>query len=162
MRLLLFSVTLLSGLVAGLFYAYSCSVIPGLKQLTDDNYIKAMQAINIAIQNPVFFMSFMGLLPAYPALLYVQYKTIGSGTQFSLLLAAAIVYFIGVFGVTAIINVPLNDQLAAFDITAATPQQITAARRAFELSWNSWHTVRTIAAVLSFGLTIFSIFNNRQ
>ena len=46
-----FITILLCGLVAGLLYSYSCSVNSGLKTFADNEFIKAMQAINIAIQN---------------------------------------------------------------------------------------------------------------
>jgi uncharacterized membrane protein len=68
MKVLLFFTILLSGLVAGLLYAYSCSVNSGLKNLPDAAYLKAMQSINIAIQNPLFFASFLGL----PVLLIIN------------------------------------------------------------------------------------------
>lgn len=56
----------LTSLLAGLFFGYSVSVIPAFKQLKDGEYVRAMQAINKAILNPIFFISFMGpvlLLP---------------------------------------------------------------------------------------------------
>lgn len=51
---------LTTALIAGLFYAYSCSVNPGLGNLPDKEYILTMQSINIAIINPVFMLSFIG------------------------------------------------------------------------------------------------------
>ncbi len=55
-----------TALIAGLFYAWSCSVTLGLARLPDTVYIAFMQATNKAILNPVFFISFIGtaiLLP---------------------------------------------------------------------------------------------------
>jgi uncharacterized membrane protein len=66
MKMALFTTILFSGLVAGLLYSYSTSVNPGLKALPDNEYIRAMQSINTAIQNPVFFIAFMGLLLLFP------------------------------------------------------------------------------------------------
>ena len=43
-----------TALIAGLLYAYSCSVNIGLGRLADAEYISAMQSINKAIQNPLF------------------------------------------------------------------------------------------------------------
>jgi uncharacterized membrane protein len=40
------------GLIAGLFYAYACSVMPGLADADDRTVIDAMQQINEAIENP--------------------------------------------------------------------------------------------------------------
>ena len=63
-----------TALIAGLLYAYSCSVIPGLKSLPDAEYIVTMQSINKAIQNPVFFISFMGTLVLLPITTYMNYS----------------------------------------------------------------------------------------
>lgn len=43
------------GLLAGLFYAYACSVMPGLGRADDRTLVDAMQQIDKAIENPVFF-----------------------------------------------------------------------------------------------------------
>ena len=51
-----------TGLSTGLLYSYACSVLPGLAQTSDRTFIDAMQQINKAIQNPVFFASFFGAL----------------------------------------------------------------------------------------------------
>ena len=152
MKLVPFITLLLSGLVAGLFYAYSCSVNPGLKELSNSEYVKAMQAINIAIQNPVFFTSFMGLLLAYPLLAFQTYKA--DANTFALVMASGIIYFVFVFGITAACNVPLNNQLAAFNMTTATEAEINNMRRVFENPWNTWHAIRTYASVLSFALLL--------
>jgi hypothetical protein len=48
------------GLLAGLFYAYACSVMPGLSDAGDRSFIDSMQQINKAIENPVFFLTFLG------------------------------------------------------------------------------------------------------
>jgi len=47
-----------TALMAGLFYAFSCSVNLGLARLSNAEYISAMQSINRAIQNPIFFAAF--------------------------------------------------------------------------------------------------------
>jgi uncharacterized membrane protein len=155
MRVILFTTILLSGLVAGLLYAYSCSVNPGLKTLSDSEYVKAMQAINLAIQNPLFFISFMGLLVFLPITTFQFYGP--QKLSFFLFAGAMIIYFVGVFGVTIFCNVPLNEQLAKFPVLTATQQEISLMRQAFEKPWNTYHTVRTLAAIISFGLTIFAI-----
>ena len=160
MKLLLFSAVLLSGLVSGLFYSYSCSVNTGLRSLSDSEYVKAMQSINVAIQNPWFFISFMGLLLIYPVSLYRLYQQ-PVDISFYCLLAATVIYFLGVFGVTIFFNVPLNEQLAKFPVTTASPGEITSMRKIFEAPWNNYHTVRMLASILSFALSILSILKQK-
>ena len=160
MKVLLFTTILFSGLVAGLLYAYSCSVNIGLKTLPDAEYIKAMQAINIAIQNPLFFIVFMGLLIVFPITTFQLY---GQQTNsFYLFPSAMIIYFIGVFTVTICCNIPLNEQLAMFSLLKANENEISKMREAFEIQWNRFHTIRTLASIISFGLTILFIIKQKS
>ena len=155
-----FLTILFCGLIAGLLYSYSCSVNLGLKTLADNEYVKAMQGINMAIQNPAFFVAFMGLLFTFPITTYLIYKHQLS-SSFYFMLFATIVYFLGVFGVTVVFNIPLNEQLAKFDISSAATNEIAAMRKAFEKPWNSYHVVRTCASIISFVLTILSVLKSK-
>lgn len=152
-NLFLLVTALASGLIAGLFYSYSCSVNPGLGALSDANYLAAMQSINRAILNPVFFLSFMGTLLLLPLSTYQHF---GMGTRFYLLLAATLVYVIGTFGVTITGNVPLNDALDKMNLTGASANELAAHRLKFEVPWNRLHTIRTYASVLSFVLVLLA------
>src|SRR5688500_13358466 len=106
-----------TGLIAGLFYAYSCSVNLGLGRLPDGAYLAAMQSINKAILNPVFFATFIGTFLLLPVCTYLHYKP--SSTKFIILLIATTLYVAGVFGVTMFGNVPLNGSLARIDFGVA-------------------------------------------
>ena len=156
----LFLTILFSGLIAGLLYSYSCSVNIGLNVLPDQQYLKAMQSINRAIQNPYFFICFMGLLLLFPIALWSFYQQHSTVSLYLMLIAASL-YFIGVFGITVFGNVPLNDKLDQFVISSASKDEISAMRQAFEISWNKFHFIRTISAILSFGLAILSLFKYR-
>ena len=94
-----------TALIAGLFYAYSCSVNIGLGKLSDEGYIAAMQSINREIQNPLFFASFMGTPVLLTVSAWMHYK-IDALNTFYLLLTAALFYVIGAFAVTLFGNVP--------------------------------------------------------
>ncbi|WP_428665579.1 DUF1772 domain-containing protein [Runella sp.] len=156
----LFITTLFSGLIAGLMYSYSYSVNNGLKALPDEAYLRAMQSINIAIQNPYFFSCFLGLVLLYPIAsrgLYTQ----PPATSFYLMLTATALYLIGVFGITVFGNVPLNNQLATFDISKASQNDLATMRSVFENAWNQYHFIRTVAAILAFGCTILALFKNK-
>lgn len=154
MTTLLFLVTTIAtALIAGLFYGYSCSVNTGLGRLSDADYLKAMQSINRAILNPLFFMSFMGTLILLPLSTWSSYHGLPA-SRFYYFLGASLVYAIGVFGVTMAGNVPLNEALDKFDIDKASPAQIAMQRLLFEKKWNLLHTIRTIANVVSLTLAI--------
>ena len=152
-QIILILTILACGLIAGVFYSYSCSVNPGLKNLSDTGYLQSMQQINRAILNPVFFASFMGTLILLPLSTWLGRGHLSS-TQFYYFLAASIIYIIGAFGVTIAGNVPLNEALDRFDISSATTEQIKLHRQQFESKWNQLHLIRTLASVASFLLVI--------
>jgi uncharacterized membrane protein len=156
--IILLLATTTTGLAAGLFYSYSCSVNPGLGKLSDPEYIRAMQSINREILNPVFFLSFMGTCFLLPWTAYLHYSTPAS-TSFWLLIAASVVYIIGTFGVTMAGNVPLNNMLEAFNVQSASAGEIAKFRSSFEEPWNNLHQVRTIAAVVSLVLAVLACIN---
>lgn len=146
---------LLTGLIAGLFYSFDCAVVKGLGKLPDKEYIGAFKQINTAIQNPYFFISFMGSLVILPVAAWVSYGGVSS-TSFYLMLSATIVYIIGVFGITAFGNVPLNNLLDQFNLTNASDHEIHSMRQKFEEKWNGLNRTRTFASILCFLLSIFS------
>ena len=139
----------LAGLAAGLFYSWDCAIVGGLGNLPDNQYLAAFQSINREILNPYFFMSFMGSLILLPVAAWMTYKT-GNTAAFYFMLAAAILYVVGVFGVTIGGNVPLNDMVDKFDIGNASAEAIKAMRIKFEANWNSLQHIRTYAAIFAF------------
>ncbi len=146
---------LLAGLIAGLLYGYDCSVIGGLGNLSDKEYLSAFQSINRVILNPYFFMSFMGSLIVLPVACWLSWRS--GSHSFYWLLAAALVYTIGVFGITIFGNVPLNNLLDRFDIAGSSAEALRTMRQQFERNWNALHHIRTYAAMLSFLLSIISL-----
>jgi uncharacterized membrane protein len=147
--------TTTTGLIAGLFYAYSCSVNLGLGRLSDEAYLTAMQSINKAILNPVFFASFIGTVILLPLCTYLHYRQPLS-PKFIILVVATTLYVIGVFGVTIFGNVPLNEGLARFDFSAASIEDISRQRINFEKPWNRLHQIRTVASVVTLVLVIIA------
>ena len=150
-----------TALVAGLFYAWTCSVIPGLARLSNIDYIRAMQSFNLSIQNPLFFATFLGTALLLPVCSYVHFgQPISS--RFWLLLISTTIYLIGVLGVTIFGNVPLNDSLAAFQLDSASGNEIAEARRGFENRWNILNTIRTVASSLSIILVILACISRED
>ena len=153
--------TTLTALIAGLFYAYSCSVNLGLGRLANKEYLIAMQSINRAILNPLFFASFIGTFLMLPLSTYLNYNHLHD-TRFILLLFATVIYAIGTFGVTIFGNVPLNNVLDKFNIMTASAEEISTQRIFFEKPWLLLHNIRTIAAVISLVLVIIGCCYNRE
>ena len=156
-KLILLSTGFCSGLIAGLFYAYSCSVNVGLARLSDIEYLRAMQSINRVILNPWFFSSFMGTLLLLPIAVWMAYTNTGISTSTYLLLTAALIYLVGVFGVTIFGNVPLNQVLDKLDFAQASVQDLALQRSQFENTWNKFHLLRTLGSSLTLLLTLSAI-----
>lgn len=157
LEILLLVTALLVALAAGLFYAFSCSVIPGLGRLTDREYLRAMQSINRVILNPVFFASFLGSLVTLPVSTWLWYRACGPGPGFYLLLGATALYAAGVFGVTISRNVPLNNSLDRLETDSLPNEQLRGSRAAFEVPWNRYHTIRTVANVAALVCVILAL-----
>lgn len=143
-----------TALMAGLFFAYSCSVNPGLHSLPDSGYLASMQAINRAILNPVFLLCFLGTAVLLPLSCFLNRH---NPERMAWLLAASICYGVGVLGVTLAGNVPLNEALASFDLRTANPEQLAHQRVLFEEPWDRFHTIRTIAAILTELLMVLAL-----
>ena len=54
---LIFAAAIGSGLVAGIFFAFSSFVMAALGRLPSDHGIAAMNAINVTVINPMFFLA---------------------------------------------------------------------------------------------------------
>ncbi|ARS40033.1 hypothetical protein CA265_10390 [Sphingobacteriaceae bacterium GW460-11-11-14-LB5] len=158
-NLVLLLSTVSTALIGGLFYAYSCSVIPGLARLSDASFLQAMQSINRAILNPLFFISFMGTLVILPISVWFFRE---QPMVFYLLLAASLLYFGGVFLVTIIGNVPLNNLLDGANLDQLHATELTALRQKFEPDWNLFHRIRTIASFICIVLVAYAVILSRN
>lgn len=155
----LITATVLTALIAGLFYAYSCSVVLGLGKLSDSEYLRAMQSINREILNPVFFVSFIGAAILLPVTAFLFR---GQQPAFIFLLLASVAYLIGVFGVTVAGNVPLNDLLGKFDIAGSSAEAVKQMRETFENRWNFLNNIRTVFSVISIVLAVCACIWNKE
>jgi uncharacterized membrane protein len=136
------------GLMGGLFFAFSVSVMRALARLRAPEGMRAMQAINIAILNPVFLGAFLGtgLLCA----IAVAAALLGwHDARAVWLLAGGVTYLVGTVLVTMVLNVPMNDALAAAapDDPASADTWADYLRR-----WTAWNHVRAISSVAASAL----------
>ena len=133
------------GLTAGVMFCYQVGIMPGLHQLSDREFIAAFQHLDRKLVRPAFLLAFFG----GGALLVAGTALEGSDSErFGLLLAATVVYVLGVLAITMMWHVPRNAVLARVGPTA-TAEEAARARAAFEAPWNRLHAVRTLAAVAS-------------
>lgn len=152
---------LLTGLSAGLFYAWAVSVIPGTKRIGDKAYIETMQAINRAIINPWFLLIFFGALVLLVYNCWQQYK-LGIRPVFWFSLCAMLSYALGTFVVTGLGNVPLNNGLDAVQLPELSSEALKQTRLAYEKPWNRLHFIRTLFSMLSFVLLLIAALLDKQ
>jgi uncharacterized membrane protein len=142
------------GLAAGFIFAYSSSVMPGLADSGDRAFVEAMQDINKATENPVFFAAYFGAFLLTGAAT-VLLRSRGGGPAFRWTIAALVLYGVALV-VTMAINVPLNDDLA----DAGNPDQIgdlAAVRDDFEDPWVAWNLVRTVLSSVALGALAWAL-----
>jgi uncharacterized membrane protein len=133
-----------SGLIAGVFFAFSSFVMQSLSKLPASQSIAAMNAVSVVILNSLFMLVFIGtmlLCVVLGAVWFFQRDQPGS----SLLLIGSLLYLIGNILVTGMFNLPLNDSLAVITPENATPE----AWRQYLEPWMFWNHVRTITALLA-------------
>ena len=145
-----------SALVGGIFFAFSSFVMKALARVPAAEGITAMQSINIVVLNPSFLGAFIGT--AVLSLVAGGLALAGwDRPSASFFLGGAIFYLVGTFLVTALGNVPLNDQLAA--VSATDP----GARDVWERylgRWTMWNHVRTAAAMAAALLYSLGLMQN--
>jgi uncharacterized membrane protein len=142
-----------SGLIAGVFFAFSSFVMKALDRIPAAQGIAAMQSINVVVLNPLFLGVFLGaaagcILLAIAALL--QWHRPGA----PYILAGSLLYVVGTVLVTRVFNVPRNNALASVDPASTDAARLWAD---YVKSWTNWNHVRTIAAMAAAASLIMSI-----
>ncbi len=143
MSALILAAALGSGLMAGLFFVFSMSIMNALGRIPRASGIAAMQSINVVIQNPVFFLVFFGTALLSIVLGIAALVRWGEGGTVALLVGS-LLYLVGIIVVTVVFNVPMNNALAAVD-----PDGTEAARvwSDYVRRWTAWNHVRTVAGI---------------
>jgi uncharacterized membrane protein len=144
------------GLMAGVFFAFSVSVMIALDAIEPGNAIRAMQSINRKIQNPVFLATFV-LAPIAGAVTGGLLLGLGETWAAIIMFLAAAAYVLGSFVPTGRINVPLNN---ALDTTTVPADSNEAARvwTDYSTRWTRWNTLRALICTLSLLLAGLALF----
>lgn len=148
----LFALTLLaalgSGLIGGVFFAFSTFIMAALGRLPAPQGIAAMQTINVVVLNPWFLGVFFGT-GVLCLLVGIAAAVAWPGPAGIWLIAGAAAYLAGTIGVTMACNVPLNNALAA-----VAPEDGTEIWKRYLAHWTVWNHVRTACALLAAALFI--------
>ncbi|HEY6425279.1 MAG TPA: anthrone oxygenase family protein [Pseudonocardiaceae bacterium] len=150
----LVAATVTMGLLAGLFYAFAISVMPGLSRADDRTFVDAMQQINVAILNPWFFLSFLGA-PVLTILAGALHLRVGGRAVLPWIAAALVLYGV-VLVITIAFGIPLNNVLAE----AGQPDRITdlaQVREHFQATWVRWIAARAVASTAALGCLAWAL-----
>jgi uncharacterized membrane protein len=142
------------GLVAGLFFFSAVAVMPALTAAEDRTLVDAMQQMIVKIENPVFFLAFLGA-PVLAAVALSQARGSGSDEAARWIVAGLVLYAVMVV-ITFVVHIPLNDDLR----NAGDPAQIddlAAVRDDFVTPWVVWDIVRTLASAGAFGALVWAL-----
>ncbi len=132
-----------SGLIAGVFFAFSTFVMPALARLQPHQGIAAMQSIIITAINPLFMLALFGTAVVCIFLtITLLPKWNQPGTAY--LLVGSLLYLVGAIGVTIAFNIPLNDALAIAKPDTTDGTNLWAR---YLTDWTFWNHVRTLAAL---------------
>lgn len=137
-----------SGLMAGLFFAFSCFVMTALGRLPGAQGAAAMQSINVAILNPLFLLVFLGT-----AVLCVGLAGWGAWHGEWLIAGGASLYLLCCMAVTMIWNVPLNESLAREGAQVWSGYLVT---------WTAWNHVRTAGCTAAMGFLIAALMRHAR
>lgn len=132
-----------SGLIAGVFFIFSNTVMPSLAQLPVTQGIFAMQTINRIILNPLFFLAFFGTAVTI-VLLAANHLWHGQESSSQYIFLGCLCYLLGAFLVTVIFNVPMNKVLEAVNPQTAEAENLWAN---YLKNWTFWNHVRGAASL---------------
>ena len=132
-----------SGLMAGVFFAFSVFIMNGLGRLPPAQGVAAMQSINVTVLNPLFLTLFVGTAALCAGLAgYGLLHWARPGSAW--LVAGGASYVFGNLAVTRICNIPRNDALARVQPDSSMAE---TAWRDYLHGWNPWNNVRTVTAL---------------
>ncbi|WP_454369734.1 anthrone oxygenase family protein [Streptomyces albogriseolus] len=131
-----------TGLVAGVFCAFSTFVMRGLAALPPARGVAAMQAVNVAAVRPPFMAVFLGTTVLSAVLTVVTLVTWpGEGAVASVV--GGVLYLGWSFGPTVAANIPRNERLARLDAGGA---EAAVYWPEYVRGWTRWNHVRALAS----------------
>lgn len=142
---LLWLMAVASGLMAGTYLAFSMVVMPSLASIGTREAVTAMNSINRTIIKTAFMPLFFGST-GLAFLLIIAGGWYWGQDQGMRAFISGMLYVVGMFIVTAVKNVPLNNRL---DQVAAHDERAEQIWQDYLQRWTRWNHVRTVACALT-------------
>jgi len=153
MKAVIWTSALAFAAMAGVYFTFSGFVMRSLATLPAAQGIAAMQSINKVILSSGFMPLFWGTTLAALVLAIwgiTQWGTPGA----TLLVTGGLLYGLGMFGITAAFNVPLNEALDAVGPTTAGAAKLW---EDYLVVWTRWNHARTVASLGASGLLLAAV-----
>jgi uncharacterized membrane protein len=141
------------GLLAGLYFAFSTFIMTALGRIGQASGIAAMNAINVTIVQSLFMPIFLGTTVTSAALAVIALFRWSEAGAIAMMVGG-VLYVLGMFIVTMIFNVPLNNALAAADPASHEAASLWAR---YLTDWTWWNHVRTISSTVACALFVAAI-----
>ena len=143
----LFLSILSCSLVTGFIFTYAVVVMPGLSTLSDKEFLKAFQVTDGVIQNkrPIFMLIWVGSIVSVLSLILISIVYVGLSETW-LVVLVALIYLMGVQGITILIHLPLNNQIQKLNLEKLNDENLKNERLNFENKWNFFNNIRTTIA----------------
>ena len=136
-------------LVTGFVFTYAVVVMPGLKQLCDEEFIRAFQVTDAIIQNnhPSFMMVWLGSIISVSGAIVMAF-TVSTPTSNWSVIATGFSYLLGVQGLTIFIHLPLNKRIQSVNVDEMSPKALLNQRVLFEARWTRFNKLRALIACM--------------
>jgi len=139
------------GLMAGVYFAFSAFIMTSLGRIAPASGMMAMNATIVDIVKSPFMPVFMlTTLTAASLAGVVRWGQPGS----TLMVIGGAIYVLGMFGVTMMVNQPMNEALLAAD--PATSQGVAVWSR-YLIDWTMWNHLRTISSTVATAMFIAAL-----
>lgn len=152
--ILLWTAAIGSGLMAGVYFAFSTFIMKAFAELETTQAIVSMNAINKVILRSLFMPLFFGSTVISVLLVIFAFSLWGEDGS-GIALIAGLVYFFGMFICTVVFNVPLNNQLAEISGDSADAGVVWSH---YLKTWTKWNHLRTVSSLISCVLCIWLLF----
>lgn len=141
------------GLLAGVYFTFSAFAMTAFARLDRSAGVAAMNSINQVILRSLFMPLFLGSSLSSLALAILGALNWGQPGACAALAGGAL-YFVGMFVVTMLFNVPRNNALDESDPQSPAGQAFWAR---YLKEWTAWNHVRTLASTAALILFVVAL-----
>ncbi|MGI9315809.1 MAG: DUF1772 domain-containing protein [bacterium] len=153
--ILLWAAALGSGLMAGVYLAFSGFIMRSFDNIDTAQSVAAMNSINETILRSLFMPLFFGS-SIVSVLLIILAAVYWGEPGAGLALLAGTVYFVGMFICTVVFNVPLNNALAALNADSLNLKEFWSH---YFITWTRWNHLRTTSSLATCAPSIWVLFS---